>query len=449
MEKRDKVCLVSLGCPKNLADAEVLLGHLDTHQFEITTDEHSADIIIVNTCAFIQDAQEESVDTILEAARFKEQGSCRLLVVCGCLPQRYRRQLAAELPEVDLFMGIGEAPRISELLRACTAGQVVEINAPTALFDSTLPRLRATPFYTAYVKIAEGCSNNCSYCVIPQIRGPLRSRSMADIRAEVEQLVAHGVKEIILIAQDITAYGRDRADDASLVNLLRLLVQTDITWLRLMYAYPEGIDTALLELMATEEKICPYLDLPLQHIDNTMLSAMQRRLNEAASRALVEEIRARVPDITLRTSFIVGFPGESEEQFASLRDFVAAGHFDCMGVFTYSREEGTAAANLPGQVDEETKQRRQQELMHIQQQLSHQRQQLRIGTVIPVLVEGISAESELLLQGRSPFQAPDIDGVVYITAGTATTGDIVDVAISDCGEYDLIGAMVGALDHGD
>jgi len=440
-----KVSLVSLGCPKNLVDAEVMLGHLPADRFEIVTDEAQADIIVVNTCSFIQDAKEESVETILEVADHKKTGNCKLLVVSGCLPQRYQDELAKDLPEVDLFVGTGDAPRIVELIAAALKSEIPmqAIGLPDYLYDHTTPRVQSSPFYSTYVKIADGCGNHCSYCIIPQLRGNLRSRSIASVVAEVERLVEQGVKEVNLIAQDITAYGQDREDGARIEPLLRELVKIDgLRWLRLLYAYPDGISDELIELIASEEKICNYLDVPLQHIDDQVLSMMNRRVDEATIRRLIERLRSRIPDLTLRTSFIVGFPGETEEQFAKLLAFVNEGHFERVGVFRYSREEGTAAAVLPGQIQERSKKSRLQKLMKAQSRVSFRKNRALIGNNEPVLVEGFSEETDLLLRGRSVRQAPDVDGLVYITAGQAQVGDIVELRITDSSEYDLIGEIV-------
>jgi ribosomal protein S12 methylthiotransferase len=439
------VSLVSLGCPKNLVDAEVMLGHLPGDRYSIVTDESQAEVIIVNTCAFIREAKEESVDTILEVADRKTTGRCKLLVVSGCMSQRYQEELAAELPEVDLFVGTADAPRIVELLDQRLQGQGPRqsIGLPDFLYDHTTPRALSSPYYTAYVKIAEGCANHCSYCVIPSIRGTLRSRSIASLVAEVETLVAGGVKEINLIAQDVTAFGADRDDGASLVGLLEQLVKIDgLHWLRLLYAYPDGISDDLLALMAREPKICRYLDVPIQHIDDRILTAMNRRVDEAGIRALLARIRHFLPDVTLRTSLIVGFPGESDDQFRRLLTFVEEGHFERLGVFRYSREEGTPAAAMAGQVPERVRQARYRRLMKAQSRVSFRKNRALIGQVEPVLVEGYSEETELLLKGRSVRQAPDVDGQVYITAGQANIGDIVRLRITDSTEYDLIGAIV-------
>jgi ribosomal protein S12 methylthiotransferase len=455
--EKQKVSLVSLGCPRNLVDSEVMLGHLPEDRFEIVTDESQADIIIVNTCAFIKEAEEESVETILEVADWKSKGHCRLLIVTGCLPQRYPEDLAKELPEVDIFMGTGEVPRILELLDAHMekGGPIQVVGLPDYLYNHSTPRVKSSPFYSSYVKIAEGCVNHCSYCIIPQLRGTLRSRSIASVVEEVRHLVREGVKEVNLIAQDITAFGADRTDGACLEGLLRELVKIDdLRWLRLMYAHPYGISNELIELVATEEKICNYLDIPLQHVDDSILAMMNRRVDQTAIRNLLARLRGRIPDIALRTSFIVGFPGESDEQFAQLLDFVNEGHFERVGVFRYSREEGTAAAALENQVPERIKKARYQKLMKAQRRVSFRKNRALVGRIEPVLVEGYSEETELLLRGRSVCQAPDVDGQVYITSGHAEIGEIVPLRITDSSEYDLIGEIVdqsssGTLDGND
>jgi len=439
------ISLVSLGCPKNLVDAEVMLGHLPAERFAITTDESQADIIVVNTCSFIKDAKEESIDTILEVADYKQTGRCRLLVVSGCLPQRYKEELAAQLPEVDLFMGTSDAPRIVELIeqQLGRSQTTVQVSVPDYLYDHHTPRVNSSPFYTSYVKIADGCSNCCSYCVIPQLRGHLRSRSIDSLVSEVTRLVQQGVREINLIAQDITAYGADRQDGATIEKLLRQLVKIEgLVWIRLLYAYPDGVSDELIALMAQEEKICSYLDLPLQHIDDHILKQMNRRLDSAGIRQLLERLRQKIPDLTLRTSFIVGFPGETPQQFDALLDFVKEGHFERMGVFRYSREEGTPAAQLPGQIAAATKTRRMHKMMKAQAQVAFAQNRQRLGQLERVLIEGYSEETELLLKGRSAHQAPDVDGCCLITAGQAEIGEFVTMRVTDSSEYDLIGEIV-------
>ncbi len=440
-----KVSLVSLGCPKNLVDSEVMLGHLPLDRYEITLDESEADIIVVNTCAFINDAKEESIDTILEVSDYKEAGNCKLLVVAGCLPQRYQDVLTEQLPEVDLFLGTAEGPHIVELIEQQLQSQspTQEVGVPDYLYDHETPRVNSSPTYSSYVKIAEGCSNHCSYCVIPQLRGKLRSRSIASVVQEVCNLADQGVTEIVLIAQDITDYGADRSDGATLEMLLKELVRIkNIVWIRLLYAYPDGVSDELIELIATEEKICSYLDLPLQHIDGQMLTQMNRHLDEQQTRDLVQRLRDRIPDLTLRTSFIVGFPGETREQFDKLLKFVEAGHFERVGVFRYSREEGTIAAKLPGQIPARTKTSRLNKLMKAQARVSFNKNRALVGRIEQVLVEGYSEETDLLLKGRSARQAPDIDGQYLITSGVADVGEYVQLKITDSSEYDLIGEII-------
>src|SRR5210317_2080864 len=420
-----------------------MLGHLPVERFSIITDESAADIIIVNTCAFIRDAQEESVETILEVADYKKNGRCKLLIVSGCMPQRYQKELEKELPEVDFFMGTADAPRILELLdRHLQGEQQHEIGLPDYLYDHTTPRLTSSPFYSAYVKIAEGCANHCSYCVIPSIRGTLRSRTIESVVAETKRLVGNGVKEINLIAQDVTAFGAERGNGPELPVLLRELVKIEgLVWLRLLYAYPDGITDELLDLIAAEEKICNYLDLPIQHIDDRILAAMNRRVDESDIRALLQRIRTRIPEMTLRTSLIVGFPGESDAQFRKLLAFVEEGHFERLGAFRYSREAGTPAAQLDQQVAERTKQARVKRLMKAQARVSLKKNLALKGRIEPTLIEGYSEETELLLRGRSVRQAPDVDGQVYITSGQADVGEIVNLKITDSSEHDLIGEI--------
>ncbi len=440
-----KVSLVSLGCPKNLVDSEVMLGHLPLDRYEIILDESQADIIIVNTCAFINDAKEESVDTILEVSDYKEEGNCKLLVVAGCLPQRYQNVLKEQLPEVDLFLGTAEGPQIVELIEQQLQNEtpVQKIGVPDFLYDHNTPRVNSSPTYSSYLKIAEGCSNHCSYCIIPQLRGKLRSRSIASIVTEAHHLADQGVTEIVLIAQDITDYGVDRNDGATLEKLLKELVTIEkIVWIRLLYAYPDGVSAELIELIATEEKICKYLDLPLQHIDDHILTQMNRHLDESQTRELVQRLRQRIPDLTLRTSFIVGFPGETREQFDKLLKFVEEGHFERVGVFRYSREEGTTAAKLPEQVPARMKTSRLNKLMKAQARVSFRKNRSLVGRTEQVLVEGYCDETDLLLKGRSARQAPDIDGQYLITSGVADVGEYVQLKITDSSEYDLIGEIV-------
>ena len=442
---KEKVSLVSLGCPKNLVDAEVMLGYLAREGYEVTTDEREADIIIVNTCSFIKEAKQESIDTILDLADRKHDSRCRLLIVTGCLPQRYQEELAKELPEVDIFVGTGDYPRIAEIIteQQGAGGQIRYTGDPNFLYDEELPRLKSSPHYTAYLKIAEGCSNCCSYCVIPALRGAFRSRPLEKLIQEARELVAGGVKEINLIAQDITAYGKDLAGGESLELLIGELTKLDgLRWIRLLYAYPDGISDSLIQLIRDDEKVCKYLDIPFQHIADPVLERMNRRSSAAQTRQLIAKLRAEIPEIALRTSLIVGFPGETDDDFRELIHFVEETQFDRLGVFCYSREEGTPAAAMPSQVSERVKRERYKKLMRAQARVSFKCNRRLINTLDQVIIEGYSEETELLLKGRSSRQAPDIDGQVYITAGTANVGDIVTLRITDSSDYDLIGEIV-------
>jgi len=444
-DAKQKVSMVSLGCPKNLVDAEVMLGILAKQGYEITTDEHQADVIIVNTCAFIKEAREESVDAILDLADRKHEGSCHTLIVAGCMPQRYQEELAKELPEVDIFIGTGDYPRVAEILAEHQAqeGQLKYVGDPNYIYDETLPRLNSSPGWYAYLKIGEGCSNCCTYCVIPSIRGGYRSRPLEALVSEAKRLVAGGVREIILVSQDITRYGSDRTDDTSLSDLIRSLAKIeDLKWIRLLYAYPDGIDEQLIELLKTEPKLCKYLDIPIQHISDGVLARMNRRSTSEQIRTLLDRLRSEIPEIALRTSLIVGFPGETVDDFMELTRFVEQTRFDRLGVFCYSKEDGTPAAEMPDQVSERVKKERYRKLMKVQARLSFRRNRAHVGQVEQVIVEGYSEETELLLKGRTSHQAPDIDGQVYITSGQANVGDIVACRITDSSDYDLIAEMV-------
>lgn len=442
---KQKVSMVSLGCPKNLVDAEVMLGVLSKQEYEITTNEKDADIIIVNTCSFIKEAKQESIDAILDLAERKNDGRCHTLIVSGCLPQRYQEELASELPEVDIFIGTGDYPRIAEILaeKSGTQDQLRYIGDPDYIYDETLPRLNSSPAWYSYLKIGEGCSNCCSYCIIPKLRGAYRSRPLEALVAEAEKLVSRGVKELNIISQDITRYGSDLSDGTTLETLLRRLAAIDgLRWIRLLYAYPDGISDSLIELIKTEPKICNYLDIPIQHISDPILKGMKRRSNEQQIRELIAKLRREIPEIALRTSLIVGFPGETVDDFNAMMHFVEQTQFDRLGVFCYSKEEGTPAATMPEQVSERIKRERYRKLMRAQARLSFRRNRAMIGRTEQVIVEGYSEETELLLKGRSARQAPDIDGQVYITAGNANVGDIVNLKVTDSSDYDLIGEII-------
>lgn len=422
-----------------------MLGYLSKDSYEVTTDEHEADIIIVNTCSFIKEAKQESIDTILDLADRKHDARCKMLIVTGCLPQRYQEELVKELPEVDIFVGTGDYPRIAEIIaeKRGLSEQLCYTGDPNFLYDDELPRLQSSPYYTAYLKIAEGCSNCCSYCVIPSLRGSFRSRPMDKLLREAEGLVAKGVREINLIAQDITGYGRDLNEGATLEVLIRSLVKLEgLQWIRLLYAYPDGISDSLIKLIKEEDKVCKYLDIPLQHISDPILKQMNRRSSEAEIRELIAKLRTEVPGIAIRTSFIVGFPGETDDDFKKLVQFVEETRFDRMGVFCYSREEGTPAFEMAEQVSERIKRERYKKLMRTQARVSFKHNRSLVDKEEMVLIEGYSEETELLLKGRSSRQAPDIDGQVYITAGNAQVGEIVRLRITDSSDYDLIGEIV-------
>ncbi|HJV64333.1 MAG TPA: 30S ribosomal protein S12 methylthiotransferase RimO [Geomonas sp.] len=444
-KNKEKVSLVSLGCPKNLVDAEVMLGYLSKDEYEVTTDEMQADIIVVNTCSFIKEAKQESIDTILDLADRKHDARCKLLIVTGCLPQRYQEELAKELPEVDIFIGTGDYPRIAEIIaeKKSTSEQLCYTGDPNFVYNDELPRLQSSPHYTAYLKIAEGCSNNCAYCVIPALRGALRSRPFATLLSEARQLVEGGVKELNLIAQDITAYGKDLADRPTLEMLVTELAKLEgLKWIRLLYAYPDGVTDSLISLIKNEPKVCKYLDLPIQHIADPILKRMNRRSDEQQIRDLIAKLKTEIPDIAIRTSLIVGFPGETNDDFKKLLQFVEETRFDRLGVFCYSREEGTPAADMQDQVSERVKRERHKKLMRTQARVSFKHNRTLVDSEEDVLIEGYSEETELLLKGRSSRQAPDVDGLVYITAGNANVGDIVRLKITDSSDYDLIGEIV-------
>jgi ribosomal protein S12 methylthiotransferase len=445
----ERVHLVSLGCPKNRVDSEVMVGQLLGGGYELVAGPDEADVIVVNTCSFIQPATEESIETVLDMARYKQSGRCKKLVVTGCMVQRYGASLEGELPEVDHFLGTGEYHRIREVLESRN-GQAPRsfVDVPLYIHDELAPRINSWSKASAYLKISEGCNHKCAFCIIPQLRGKLRSRTIPSLVAEAERLAAEGVVELNLVSQDSTAYGRDLEANGGLGELLRALARVDrVQWIRLHYAYPIGLPDGLLDALADEPKVVPYLDIPLQHASGDMLRAMRRGVTRAGQERILERVRSRVPDISVRTTFIVGFPGETDADFAELCDFVRAQRFDHVGVFTYFQEDGTPAATLEGQVPDEVKIARQKELMAIQAEISRDKLKGYVGQVLPVLIEGHSEESDLLLRGRTPFQAPDVDGQVYINRAPQGTevGQIRPVRITRAGDYDLVGEVVGRL----
>ncbi len=439
---RPSLYLLSLGCPKNRVDSEVMLGSLLDEGYRLVDEPQEAEVILINSCAFIGEAKQESIDAILEHAQLKETGRCKALVVAGCLTQRYAEVLQQEMPEVDYFVGTSAYPQIARILKGERDRAVIP--DPDYIADSRTPRRNSMPRWTAYVKISEGCDNKCTFCIIPTLRGLQRSRPIADIVAEAHRMVSEGAVELNLVAQDLTAYGHDLPGRPKLHDLLRALGEVPARWIRLHYAYPRDFPEPLIEALAQQPNLARYLDMPLQHISDPVLRRMKRGRDAAWVRKLVRRIRDRVPDLTFRTSFIVGFPGETEEQFEELCAFVEEMRFDKVGAFQFSREEGTESFALDGQLPQRVKAQRQKKLLGIQRRISKQHQQNLVGRTLEVLVEGVSEETELLLEGRWMGQAPEIDGKVYVNRGQARAGEIVRVEIEQAGDYDLVGGIAGA-----
>ncbi len=443
------VHFISLGCARNLVDSEVMAGLLNKDGYAITGEANKADLIVVNTCGFIADAKQESIDTILEAAELKQEGkgNCQRLVITGCLAERYPGQIKESIPEVDLVMGTAGFSKIVEeidklSIKERDSAPHVAIHTER-LKDYDLPRINSQPFYTAYLKLAEGCAKRCSFCIIPKLRGPLRSRGISSLVREAEDLVKTGVKELSLIAQDLTDYGRDRKDGATLDQLLRELVKVQgVEWIRLFYAYPDQMSDEVIHLIKTEDKICKYVDVPIQHISDSVLKNMNRKCTGDQIRNMLVKLRKEVPGIVLRTSLMVGFPGESKEDFEELLAFVQEGHLDQVGIFTYSEEEGTAAAKFKDDVSAKEKERRRKVLYEAQMEVTNQKMRAWIGREIKVLVEGFHHETDLLLKGRHYGQAPGVDNIVLINEGTANVGQFVNVKITDVAGIDLVGGIV-------
>ena len=450
-----KIGFVSLGCPKNLVDGEVMLGYARDAGHEITPDADGADVIVVNTCAFIDRAKEESVDAILEMAQRKRDGGCKRLVVTGCLAERYRDQLKKEIPEIDVVLGTGEVPEIVGALdgHQPTPAPVTLFRsaeelmhgghaAPTYLYSAETPRLLTTPRHYAYVKVAEGCDYTCAFCIIPRLRGQYRSRSADEIVREAEQLGARGVKELLLISQDTTFYGNDLGERGALGRLLRRLnAVAGIEWIRLLYLYPTTIDAGMIDEMAECDKVVKYIDLPLQHASDAVLKRMRRPGTRKSYERLLDNIRTRIPDVSLRTTFIVGFPGETEADFEQLSGFVTAVGFDHVGVFTYSHEEGTRAGEWDDDVPASVKRKRRERLMATQAAIVERAQEARIGQRVRVMVDGPSADHELVLRGRLASQAPDIDPLVYLTEcdpSAYAAGQLIEGEVVGAQGYDLL-----------
>jgi len=418
-----------------------MLGRLRDRGYDLVADAHQADVIVVNTCAFIDRAKQESVDTILEMAKEKETGRAQRLVVTGCLTQRYDAELRREIPEIDATLGTGQ---VDDIVKAVEGDASVDASeAPTWVYDHAAPRILSTPPWLAYVKISEGCDYTCSFCIIPTLRGRHRSRNIEDIVAEVRGLAARGVKEIVLVAQDSTRYGLDHGLRDGLAYLLRRLGRTSgIRWIRVMYAYPATLTDPILDAMASEEKVVKYVDIPLQHASDAVLRRMKRPTGRGNLLGMIERIRARVPGVAIRTSFIVGFPGETDADFQELLDFVEAARFDNVGVFTYSDEEGTSSFDLDARVAPGVKEKRRRRLMAAQKRIATRRNRKRIGERFEVLVEGVHPESDFLLRGRAAAQAPDIDGMIVIADGVAAPGTFVACEVTEAHPYDLVVRIV-------
>jgi ribosomal protein S12 methylthiotransferase len=442
-----KLGMVSLGCPKNAVDTELMLGDLQGDDYEITSDQKEADVIIVNTCGFIESSKKESIDAILEMAALKIDGKCKKLVVTGCLSERYSDELLKEIPEIDHMLGVNQYPRLKQILKESDSQKenttINHVHEPAEYFESYMNRVLTTPFYSAYLKLGEGCSNKCAFCIIPKIRGQFRSRSPESIIVEAEHFAQHGVKEFNLISQDTTMYGVDLRMKNGLVQLLKSLSKINgIEWMRLFYCYPTFINSELIEYIASEEKVCNYVDVPLQHTHDFMLKRMKRQETEKGVRSMIDELRTKVPGIALRTTFITGFPGETDEHFRHLLEFVREIEFDHVGVFTYFHEEGTTAYNYQDLVPNKIAVSRRDELMSAQQEINRKKNKARVGKIFPVLIEGADPDEEYLVTGRLATQAPEIDGQVIIEESEVEIGQISPMLITGSTDYDLVARQV-------
>ena len=446
-----KIGVVSLGCPKNLVDSETMLGLIHEEKYEITNDPSEAEIIIVNTCGFIESAKEESINTILQMAEYKKSGSCKYIIVTGCLSQRYAEELFSELPEADAIAGVEVYDEIGSIIKRVMNGErfiMLERSKPDVIYtnkETFLPRILTTPSYTAYLKIAEGCDNCCSYCAIPKIRGPYRSKPMEQVLKEAKALAANGVKELIVVAQDTTRYGEDLPGGKLLLaDLLKELNKIEsLKWIRVMYCYPNNFTDELIETFASLDKVCKYVDLPLQHASNRLLASMNRYDTREEVETLLAKLRKRIPGIVIRTTFIVGFPGETDADFEELKEFVEQQRFENAGVFAYSQEEGTVAGAMPNQIPDEIKQERYHELMALQAQISEEIHKDTEGQTLEVLIEGIEEDGSGLHYGRSYREAPDIDGLVFIeNPGDIKPGCFVKVNILQGFTYESVGERI-------
>lgn len=448
MKKRQnnimKILFISLGCDKNLVDTEFMLGLLAKNDYTFTDNEEEADIIIINTCCFINDAKEESIQSTLEMAEYRRRGSCKALILCGCLAQRYRDEIIREIPEVDAVIGTNSTEEIVTAIQEALKGEAYEVYRPLDDLEQHFNgRILTTGGHYAYLKIAEGCNKHCTYCVIPSIRGNYRSVSMEEIIGQAVELASQGVKELILVAQETTLYGVDLYGEKKLPALLDALNQIKgIYWIRILYCYPEEIDDALIDAIARNEKVCHYLDMPIQHVNNTMLRKMGRKTTKEDITAIIERIRAKIPDIALRTTLICGFPGETEEMHDELMYFINEMEFDRLGAFTYSQEEDTPAAGFDHQIDEEVKLTRQEDVMELQQEIIFDKNETLIGSSLWIMIEGKVADENTYI-GRSYRDAPGVDGYVFVSCDhELMSGDFVQVKIVAAHEYDLIGEIL-------
>ena len=438
-----KILFISLGCDKNLVDTEVMLGMLASRGYEMTNDEQEADIIVINTCCFIHDAKEESIQNILEMAEYKKNGSAKALIVTGCMAERYRQEILDEIPEVDEVLGTTAYDRILDAVDAALAGQHEVMTADLdALPLPETKRLVTTGGHFAYLKIAEGCDKHCTYCIIPKIRGNFRSVPMERLLKEAQDLAEQGVKELILVAQETTLYGKDLYGEKSLPKLLRELCKiSGIRWIRILYCYPEEITDELIQTIKTEEKVCHYLDIPIQHASDRILKRMGRRTHKAELKERIGALRREIPDIALRTTFICGFPGETEEDHEELMEFVDEMEFERVGVFTYSAEEDTPAYSYPDQIPEEVKEERRADVMELQQEIAFEHCENMVGKVLDVMIEGKVADEPAYV-GRTYMDAPNVDGLIFVNADEMLmSGDFVRVKVTGANEYDLIGEV--------
>lgn len=435
-----KISMVSLGCPKNQVDAEMMLYSLKQAGFEICSEEANADAIIVNTCGFIEEAKAEAIENILEAAKYKQDGNCKALIVTGCLAERYKDDVTEEIPEVDVCVGIGSNGKIADIVKNAIEGKKQNLYGEKKDLDLNGKRILGGYPFSTYLKVADGCDNCCTYCAIPKIRGKMRSRTIEDCIAEAKTLAENGVKELIVVAQDTTAYGTDIYGKPMLSKLLSELCKIDgLKWIRTLYTYPEKITDELLDTIAQEPKLLKYLDMPIQHVNGEILKRMNRKGNQETLTALINKIRAKIPNITLRTTLITGFPGETEEQFSELAQFVKDIRFDRLGCFTYSAEEGTAAAEFDNQIDEQTKVDRMENIMDMQMTIAAEKNEEKIGTTAEVIIEGWDDYIKCYF-GRTIYDAPEVDGKIFFMAKKQhKIGDFVNVRINDCLDYDLLG----------